>query len=290
MMVRLDCDLTFDCSVPAGAASGDASRLSGSVHAAGSEVVLTVDALPGLGGTSIRSLRLLARRLSGVLSREGVSLRVRTSAGDQLLVGHGVRGGLLARLVTGSSRTKIIAWGAVVGAVRGRASGVGLSTLLPPSTPVPLSPTFRRRLHSVRTTHDPAGGGRPRLYFAAPLDHPGEPPRVFHLPPDDAVIGSAETCELSVPGLRDQHALIRRTSGDEYTIEPAGPGADVRVAGATITGPTVLRTGTRVELNGWRMSYFREEFADHGRPYGGRIGGEAGYQRPQARPQFRPQG
>ena len=29
------------------------------------------------------------------------------------------------------------------------------------------------------------------------------------------------------------------------------------------------------------MSFYREEYADHGRPYGGRIGGEIGHQRPQ---------
>jgi hypothetical protein len=36
------------------------------------------------------------------------------------------------------------------------------------------------------------------------------------------------------------------------------------------------------------MTFFREEFADHGRPYGGRVGGEIGHQRPQPeRPQRR---
>ena len=29
------------------------------------------------------------------------------------------------------------------------------------------------------------------------------------------------------------------------------------------------------------MSFYREEYADHGRPYGGRVGGEIGHQRPQ---------
>ena len=31
----------------------------------------------------------------------------------------------------------------------------------------------------------------------------------------------------------------------------------------------------------WTMTFYREEYADHGRPYGGRIGGELGHQRPQ---------
>jgi hypothetical protein len=29
------------------------------------------------------------------------------------------------------------------------------------------------------------------------------------------------------------------------------------------------------------MSFYREEYADHGRPYGGRLGGEIGHQRQQ---------
>ena len=31
----------------------------------------------------------------------------------------------------------------------------------------------------------------------------------------------------------------------------------------------------------WRMAFFREEYADHGRPFGGRLGGEFSVQKPQ---------
>jgi hypothetical protein len=34
-------------------------------------------------------------------------------------------------------------------------------------------------------------------------------------------------------------------------------------------------------LGEWTMSFYREEYADHGRPYGGRIGGELGRQQAQ---------
>jgi hypothetical protein len=34
-----------------------------------------------------------------------------------------------------------------------------------------------------------------------------------------------------------------------------------------------LRTGDRIELADWTLSYFREESADHGIPFGGRHGG-----------------
>ena len=37
-------------------------------------------------------------------------------------------------------------------------------------------------------------------------------------------------------------------------------------------------------MGSWRLAYFREEFADHGRPFGGRSGGEFAYQRPQVDP------
>jgi hypothetical protein len=43
----------------------------------------------------------------------------------------------------------------------------------------------------------------------------------------------------------------------------------------------VLRTGNRVQLGGWTLVYWRAEYADHGRPFGGRIGGELGHQQPQ---------
>ncbi|MFY9679907.1 MAG: FHA domain-containing protein, partial [Glutamicibacter protophormiae] len=46
----------------------------------------------------------------------------------------------------------------------------------------------------------------------------------------------------------------------------------------------VLRSGARIELGGWRLVFYREEYADHGRPYGGRNGGELAYQRPQVNP------
>ncbi|HSP75244.1 MAG TPA: hypothetical protein VLO31_03400, partial [Cryobacterium sp.] len=43
----------------------------------------------------------------------------------------------------------------------------------------------------------------------------------------------------------------------------------------------ILRTGARIEMGPWRLAFFREEYADHGRPYGGRVGGEFAVQKPQ---------
>ena len=35
-----------------------------------------------------------------------------------------------------------------------------------------------------------------------------------------------------------------------------------------------LRTGSRFTVGPWELVFAREEFADHGRPFGGRLGGE----------------
>jgi hypothetical protein len=53
------------------------------------------------------------------------------------------------------------------------------------------------------------------------------------------------------------------------------------VHGAVVLREALLRTGARVDLGPNTLTYSREEYADHGRPYGGRIGGELGHQRPQ---------
>ena len=51
---------------------------------------------------------------------------------------------------------------------------------------------------------------------------------------------------------------------------------------------SLLRTASRVQLGEWTMTFYREEYADHGRPYGGRVGGEIGHQRPQPPRPVRP--
>jgi hypothetical protein len=43
----------------------------------------------------------------------------------------------------------------------------------------------------------------------------------------------------------------------------------------------ILRTGALITLGSWRLAFFREEFADHGRPFGGRDGRKFPVQRQQ---------
>jgi len=123
----------------------------------------------------------------------------------------------------------------------------------------------------------------PRLDFSlGPHPTIDDVPRVFHLPPGVTSIGSAPACDLQLDGLARRHAEIRRNEADEYVLVDLSRDRSTRVNGAPVTAHT-LRTGMRVQLGGWTMSYYREEYADHGRPYGGRIGGELGHQRAQPR-------
>lgn len=146
---------------------------------------------------------------------------------------------------------------------------------------------------SVTTTHDPHGGGHPRLIFAASSssrlgdrDGAADGQYAFQLLRGVTRIGSGPDADLCLSGLDAQHAEIRRDGADEYVY--------VRLSAArsgTVNGRTVeeqpLHTGDRLELGTWRMSFFREEFADHGRPHAGREGGELSDQQPQRPPRSR---
>ena len=123
------------------------------------------------------------------------------------------------------------------------------------------------------TTHDPRGGGRPRLIFAfggTASEHDRQ--REFDLLPGVTVIGSGPDADLRLAGLAARHAEIRRDERDEYVYIDLGSEAPGRVDGQVVSGKP-LRTGDRIELGDWMLSYFREEFADHGLPFGGRHGG-----------------
>jgi hypothetical protein len=133
----------------------------------------------------------------------------------------------------------------------------------------------------VTTTHDPHGGGNPRLIMAAP-PHPKPEDRkpVFALRADVTTIGSGPGCDIRLPGLEPLHAEVRHDDADEFVLVRVGDAPGTRVNGAPIDS-ALLRTAARIDVGEWTMSFYREEFADHGRPYGGRVGGEFGHQRPQ---------
>ena len=133
------------------------------------------------------------------------------------------------------------------------------------------------------TTHAGPGEGNPRLVFVVGSDNwEGEPAREFALVLEVTRIGSAPDTDLRLEGLDPLHAEIRRNADDEYVLFPFG---DAQLSSEHESGGEegghVLHTGSRVELGPWAMAFSRDEFADHGRPYGGRQGGEGEHQRRQ---------
>ena len=85
------------------------------------------------------------------------------------------------------------------------------------------------------------------------------------------MIGSDPVCDVVLPGLAPHHATVLHTDEDEYVLTNLGP--ESRVHGAACTGSALLRTGSRIELGDHILVFAREEYADHGRPFGGRVGG-----------------
>jgi len=138
----------------------------------------------------------------------------------------------------------------------------------------------------VTTTHDPRGGGHPRLIFRYDHHAPaGSPQREFELLPGTSIIGSGPDADLRLDGLEGHHGEIRRDTGDEYTYVHLGVLASSTVNGMPVLNK-VLHTGDRIQLGSWTLSFAREEFADHGRPHGGRVGGQR-HQPPQQQPRLR---
>ena len=127
------------------------------------------------------------------------------------------------------------------------------------------------------TTHAPDGSGGPRLVLAWDYTLGDERPPTYWLG-ETTVIGSDPGCDVVLAGLEPRHAIIDHAEGDEYVVTAAG--GDTRVHGAGALGQ-VLRTGARLDLGDHTLVFYREEYADHGRPFGGRIGGELGHQQPQ---------
>ncbi|GAA4486762.1 FHA domain-containing protein [Microbacterium panaciterrae] len=140
------------------------------------------------------------------------------------------------------------------------------------------------------TTHAEWGAGHPRLLISS-----DETRLVHDITADETRIGSAPDCEVSLPGLAPVHAIIRHDGHDDYDLELIGAGETSANIGkaAEEEGRTAetLHTGARFTADGWRFVFVRDEYADHGRPYGGRLGGEGAHQRRQPpRPDYEREG
>jgi hypothetical protein len=108
----------------------------------------------------------------------------------------------------------------------------------------------------------------------------GSQPREFSLREAATTrIGSGIGADLRLDGLDKEHAQIRCEWADEYVLVNLGAPDGSRVNGQSVVRAE-LHTGDRIKVGDWTMSYYREEYADHGRPFGGRSGGESLHEHP----------
>ncbi|SFH73335.1 MULTISPECIES: FHA domain-containing protein [Cryobacterium] len=264
---------------------GSADAMQGTVTANGTEItVFTSNPEMFVQGRALNLEPL--RALAAELASRGLTVSITGPIGLIARLGD-VQASVSQRLLTRSPHIVLgsrNALGPLVQArMRGRAR-MPVAIPLPPSTVFPLAPTFdRHRRRKITTTHYTPGSGRPRLIFVVGSENwNGQMPREFNLLPGVTTIGSSADADLQLPGLKPLHAEIRHDDNDEYVLFAMG---DVASSSRPAEGGTgnsqILRTGSRLEMGPWRMGYFREEFADHGRPFGGRVGGELAFQKPQ---------
>lgn len=141
------------------------------------------------------------------------------------------------------------------------------------------------------TTHSDWGAGHPHLLITSTDDT-----RLVHeITDDETRIGSGTDCQIRLAGIDAVHAIIRHDGHDDYDLEMVGPGqtsANIAKAAEEEGRPVeALHTGARFTAGDWRFVFVRDEFADHGRPYGGRPGGEGSHQRHQPpRPDYESEG
>jgi hypothetical protein len=274
LRTRVSADLSFRIELPG------REPVTGELTGDGSDLTLSVsDPAAFAGGADAASLRWVADELADV----GVRLEVTDPAGVALVRIGDVRAPWWQRPFTRSAHLRVAGVRGLLAAGRGRMrDGAGTlpdAGLVPPPSPYPLAPTFLRRpVKRVTTTHDPGRGGRPRLVELPSAsvrrsDHP-----THWLQQERTTIGSDPGCDLVLPGLAPLHAEVVHDEQDEFVL--LAHHVDVRVHGRRVT-EQVLRTSSRIDLGERQLTFVREEYADHGRPYGGRIGGELGRQRPQ---------
>lgn len=128
------------------------------------------------------------------------------------------------------------------------------------------------------TTHAAPGSGHPKIFVSTLVDD-GTAPREVPITSEELTIGSGPGVDLELDGLLPHHVTIYHDVRDEYRVRALGA---VGGGSASDDGDRALRTGARIEVDPWVLTFWREERADHGRPYGGRQGGEFSEGRTQA--------
>ncbi|MDJ1371296.1 FHA domain-containing protein [Gulosibacter molinativorax] len=137
-----------------------------------------------------------------------------------------------------------------------------------------------------QTTHSTYGAGDPRIVMTGIEDPLGSPE--FHLTHEVTTIGSDPDNDIVLEGILPHHATISHTEMDDYVLDTLGD-TETSTAGEespTDDAPTgvLLRHGAEFRIHGYGFSFQRSEYADHGRPYGGREGGELSRQPQQDAP------
>ena len=280
--LTVDADLEFSVDIPgARTVTRLADRLGQDTSSCGSA---TRSCSPG--GPTPAPIRGLA---DGARPSRGLSDRRGLRAGPLVTLGA-PRTSWLQRRVTGSRHIRIERGAGLWSLVRGRAQAprrrrpaggrAGAAGHL-----CPVAPTLRTATRPpVTTTHDPRRGREP----------PADPGRrgairgratdrtVFRLRDDVTTIGSRR--RLRHPAGRAR-AAARRGPARRRTTSSCWSGsvarADTRVNGAPVRHARSCAPAPGSSSASWTMTFYREEYADHGRPYGGRVGGELGHQRPQ---------
>jgi len=275
--LTVDADLQFSVDIPG------SPTVTASLTGSGRTLELTVSD-PGLfaGRADSGAIRGLAQALAD----SGLSVRVVSSSGQLVTLGA-PRTSWLQRRVTGSRHIRIERGAGLWILARGRTrsprgGALAATDLAPPPTLSPIAPTMARRpRRRVTTTHDPDRGGNPRLILSlGAYPRASDRPTVFQLRDDVTSIGSGVDCDIRLAGLELLHAEIRHDDEDEFVLTRIGSTAETRVHGTPVQS-AILRTGSGIDLGDRHLTFFREEYADHGRPYGGRVGGEFAVQRAQ---------
>lgn len=137
----------------------------------------------------------------------------------------------------------------------------------------------------ITTTNAGDGVGAPRLVIGGEhTDDAGDivVPSIL-LTRETTVIGSAPDAHVRLEGLEPRHATVHHTVADEYVLVLHGPAETSGKPSVEYRGGPAyaLRHGFEMRLGGHHLVFARDEFADHGRPYGGREGGEGAFQRRQ---------
>ncbi len=272
MGLVLAADLAFSLDRPG------QEPVRGTVRGKGNRLQVELDdpaALAGAGDAP--TIRVLAE----ALATRDVVVRV-VHRGDHLVSLGAVSAPWWQRRFTGTRRIRLGSlrgvWTSARGRLRSTAAVLPDVALSPPATLWPLTPTMvRRPRRRPTTTHDPAHGGSPRLVLTKEAVGPGERSPIYWLR-DGLTIGSHPASDVCLPGLAPAHARIEHDHDDEWVVVAVD--GLTRVHGASVARQ-ILRTGSRVDLGPHALAYSREEYADHGRPFGGRIGGELGRQLPQ---------